>query len=605
MKKGLLIIAILIVLFVIALVITNNPHVKISVLSTDNNGSALFLDKDTKEEVKIFVNNEDGKKLSNIQVGYVDGKGFKFFQLEDPENNYLPLFDIFPHNSSHSFTMSLTDQGPIVEQIEPGSPKDQAYTLFDTWFSRNPKVVDLGIKTLKEWDEIADAKISVVSMVLPRAGGKLKIIGTIRDILRQVTPDAPYSNPDQEYHIYSLLPFDGITSELYRLEEVKGQRGNKQEPDSKYTKEDSPNSNIRRNKTLKRNKNDHLKSGIVKDIDGNKYNTIKIGTRTWMAENLKTTKLNNGTELKLAIENSDWQSLTTSGYCWYNNDPENSNEYGAIYNWYAIENDNICPDGWHISTEADWKVTANYLGGMDIAGEKMKESGISHWKGPNTNSNNISGFTALPGGARNYNGVYDGLSYYGCWWIYTPNEVEGFCNDAQIDYNSSNLFLYYGLCNPTHGFSIRCVKDLPKRTANTKVNRISIVKEIISLAKLEDFDRIEQYLVPFEALYSTTNERGMKKDSYFEYREREIEYCIREIDHIRSIDPKFEDKIIFEDVGSEYFTDNESTELKKDYDISDYGDVNIRIKLNNKSYDYYMRLLKYKGIWYFSDFDRD
>ncbi len=228
------VVVILVVIFTIRKPVDNTAEA-----ITQLDGKVFFNDKEVKEVVEITVYSPDKKPLPNIKVGYIDGNGFEFFQVEDPQNKYLPFFDIFPHNSSHSFTMSLPDQGPIIEEIEPGSQKDQAYTLFDTWFNKNPKVVDLGVKTLEEWDEIADEKIALVSVFLPITGGKLKIIGTIRDILRQLTPNAPYSDPDQKYHIYSLLAFDGITSELYWLEEVEEKMANKPETEPLYVTEDT------------------------------------------------------------------------------------------------------------------------------------------------------------------------------------------------------------------------------------------------------------------------------------------------------------------------------------------------------------------------------
>ena len=97
-------------------------------------------------------------------------------------------------------------------------------------------------------------------------------------------------------------------------------------------------------------------AGSVTDIENNNYKTVKIGTQWWMAENLKTTKYNDGTSIPYVTDNWEWYNLTTPAYCWKNNDPEaNKNIYGAMYNWYAVNTGKLCPAGWHVSTKPDWE----------------------------------------------------------------------------------------------------------------------------------------------------------------------------------------------------------------------------------------------------------
>ena len=109
--------------------------------------------------------------------------------------------------------------------------------------------------------------------------------------------------------------------------------------------------------------NPGLTYGEVTDIEGNIYKTIQIGTQEWMAENLKTTKYNDNTEIPLITENSNWGSTTTPGYCWVNNDRTTyKNIYGALYNWYTVNTGKLCPTGWHVSTDAEWTTLVNYLG---------------------------------------------------------------------------------------------------------------------------------------------------------------------------------------------------------------------------------------------------
>lgn len=138
--------------------------------------------------------------------------------------------------------------------------------------------------------------------------------------------------------------------------------------------------------------------GTVTEMDGNVYQTVKIGTQIWTRENLKTTKYKDGTAIPLATDNTAWSNLTTPGYCWYNNDASaNKNVYGGLYNWYTVSTNNLCPSGWHVSTDLDWTTISNYLGGGFDAAVKLKETGTDHWSAPNAGVTNETGFTARPG----------------------------------------------------------------------------------------------------------------------------------------------------------------------------------------------------------------
>src|SRR5674476_633708 len=114
-------------------------------------------------------------------------------------------------------------------------------------------------------------------------------------------------------------------------------------------------------------------SNTVTDIEGNVYHTVKIGTQTWMVENLKTTKYKDGTAIPLVTDNKVWINLPTPAYCWYDNDATTyKNTYGALYNWYAVNTGKLAPTGWHIPTDAEWTTLQNYVGGELVAGDKMK-----------------------------------------------------------------------------------------------------------------------------------------------------------------------------------------------------------------------------------------
>jgi uncharacterized protein (TIGR02145 family) len=196
----------------------------------------------------------------------------------------------------------------------------------------------------------------------------------------------------------------------------------------------------------------------AKDIDGNHYNAIKIGNQIWMAENLKTTKFNDGNPIPLVTDNAEWASLSSPAYCWYENDQATYGQtYGALYNWYAVNTGKLCPTGWHVSTDADWTTLIDYLGGVMVAGGKLKESGTTHWSSPNEGATNESGFTALPGGGRfALIGNFRNAGIVGFWWGSTEYDTD----------SSWHYYLHYEspiVARMTYfkvvGYSVRCLKD--------------------------------------------------------------------------------------------------------------------------------------------------
>jgi uncharacterized protein (TIGR02145 family) len=199
-------------------------------------------------------------------------------------------------------------------------------------------------------------------------------------------------------------------------------------------------------------------AGTVTDIDGNVYTTVTIGSQVWMVENLKTTRYSNGDAIPNVIDGTQWSTLTTGAYCNYNNDVSNIGTYGRLYNWYAINDSrNIAPTGWHIPSDAEWTILINYLGGLSVAGGKMKEVGISHWGIQNIGAaDNSSGFTCLPGGYRLGAGSFNHLGYYGVLWSSTDGIPDGAWNMVL----ASNLITVnrnYDLKQA--GFSVRCIKN--------------------------------------------------------------------------------------------------------------------------------------------------
>ena len=198
---------------------------------------------------------------------------------------------------------------------------------------------------------------------------------------------------------------------------------------------------------------------IITDYDGNTYQTVKIGNQIWMKENLKVTHYQNGDAIPEVTDNTAWSNLTTGAYCNYNNDPNNANIYGRLYNWYTVtDSRNLCPVGWHMPTDAEWTILTDFLGGESVAGGKMKEAGTTHWISPNTGATNESGFTGLPGGNRNYRGEFNGINGGGGWYSSTEYST----TVAWSRYlNYDNASVSRNSFSRHDGFSVRCLKDLP------------------------------------------------------------------------------------------------------------------------------------------------
>jgi uncharacterized protein (TIGR02145 family) len=198
---------------------------------------------------------------------------------------------------------------------------------------------------------------------------------------------------------------------------------------------------------------------MVGDVDGNEYNTVLIGTQLWMAENLKTTKYNDGTQINGVTNGDTWFSLTTGAYCDYNNYQSQSDTYGRLYNWYtvAVTNPkNVCPADWHIPSDEEWTSLTTYTGGESLSGDKLKETGTIHWIGPNAGASNETGFTALPGGYRTQFGTFDNIGTHGYWWSSTETDVpDTWANNMSYDANSTSRSLF----DKRFGFSVRCIRD--------------------------------------------------------------------------------------------------------------------------------------------------
>ncbi|MCX6244356.1 MAG: fibrobacter succinogenes major paralogous domain-containing protein [Bacteroidetes bacterium] len=213
-------------------------------------------------------------------------------------------------------------------------------------------------------------------------------------------------------------------------------------------------------------------SGTVKDIDGNVYHTITIGTQVWMIENLRVTKYSNGDPI--GTTNPPDKNIfgeTEPKYQWaYDGDESNAAIYGRLYTWYILtDGRGICPDGWHVPSDDEWQTLVDYLGGSSFAGGKLKARDTTYWKpnGPfgwhaNEGATNESGFTALPGGYR-WQGGFFYKNYYGYWWTRTEYDTDR-AYERSMGYDDGGTGRYENPKN--YGDAVRCIKN--KSTAKNR-----------------------------------------------------------------------------------------------------------------------------------------
>jgi len=197
--------------------------------------------------------------------------------------------------------------------------------------------------------------------------------------------------------------------------------------------------------------------GTVTDADGNVYPTIGIGAQIWMAENLKTTRFNDGAPIPEVSGRTAWNNRWTPAYCWYENDEESGRDiYGALYNWFAVGTGKLCPIGWHVPDNTEWKALVTYLGGIKVAGGKMKVPGTQFWEQPNTGATNSSGFSGLPAGCRaDYGEFYSKGVNLVLWTSSINNSTSAWC--YVISAFSDDLENHPK--DSSTGYSIRCIKD--------------------------------------------------------------------------------------------------------------------------------------------------
>ncbi|MEI6684053.1 MAG: FISUMP domain-containing protein [Bacteroidota bacterium] len=209
----------------------------------------------------------------------------------------------------------------------------------------------------------------------------------------------------------------------------------------------------------------------VADIDGNVYPTVTIGRQEWMGENLRTTAYRNGTKIPMIPGSPDWTEDTLGAFCWYNNDQNNAKTCGALYNWHAVNTGLLCPDGWKVPSDGDWKLLEgtvdsqygegdpvwNTTGGRgNDAGPRLKKS--SGWSSGG-NGRDDFGFAALPCGERCSYGRFFLAGRSAFWWSSSPS------GESAAWYRNMIYSLDDVLRN-THplwmGFSVRCMREKQK-----------------------------------------------------------------------------------------------------------------------------------------------
>jgi uncharacterized protein (TIGR02145 family) len=199
----------------------------------------------------------------------------------------------------------------------------------------------------------------------------------------------------------------------------------------------------------------------VTDIDNNIYNTVLIGTQCWMASNLRVSTYNTGVTIPLDVsggsggtESQTWNTKTTGARTTYAHNSSNLTTYGYLYNWYAAtDTKKICPTGWHVPSNTEWTTLTTFLGGLTVAGGKMKSTGTTYWTSPNTGAENSRGFSALPGGVRfkGAGGVFGYIRSFARFWSSNAGYF------YQMDFDDINVT--QGTCGTSCGHSVRCLRD--------------------------------------------------------------------------------------------------------------------------------------------------
>jgi uncharacterized protein (TIGR02145 family) len=219
-------------------------------------------------------------------------------------------------------------------------------------------------------------------------------------------------------------------------------------------------------------------AGDLTDLDGNVYHTVRIGNQVWMAENLRTTKYNDSTEIPEDTTQASWGDATTPYFCFYKNtsNADSKRKFGALYNWYVVGTNKLAPKGWHVPSQKEWYTLQNYLisngynwdettSGNKIAKSLAERADWDNYPfqgtiGYDLAANNKSGFSALPaGGCQGYiSYAFDEQGYGGSWWTSTSSSIQNtYAESCGLGSLSESLII---TAEPKDvGMSVRLLKD--------------------------------------------------------------------------------------------------------------------------------------------------
>jgi uncharacterized protein (TIGR02145 family) len=194
----------------------------------------------------------------------------------------------------------------------------------------------------------------------------------------------------------------------------------------------------------------------VTDREGNSYQTVIIGNQEWMAENLKTTKYNDGTAIPNVTDNNQWSNLITGAWCNHDNSSSNGATYGKLYNWYAVNTNKLCPTGWHVPSDAEWTILTDYLAANGHSGTEGKALKATSGWDSNGNGTDDYGWNGLPGGYRHYFGYFYNVGGIGSWWSSSEYSASNAWSRG-LNYDYDDVYSYSRVKN--YGFSVRCLRD--------------------------------------------------------------------------------------------------------------------------------------------------
>ncbi len=231
----------------------------------------------------------------------------------------------------------------------------------------------------------------------------------------------------------------------------------------------------------------------VTDIDGNEYSTVMIGNQLWMAENLRTTRYRDGTDIPANLSDTDWANTEDGAYAVYPHDniegieseSEMVDTYGKLYNFMTIENESgLCPEGWRVATADDYDELIMYVaywGGDKYEDDEGRDESVAgnylkscrqinsplggdcdteehpRWEADNDHyGTDEFVFTAYPAGYRNENGAFTGIGEHGYFW--TSTELS-FAMGRWRRLSHSGGWLYSGFEYKEEGYSVRCIKE--------------------------------------------------------------------------------------------------------------------------------------------------